>query len=343
MTMTTTGRKPAAERVAVRCVDADVHPVPRRGELLPYIPEANATASGLPGASKCRWPMTSSIVFGRRRSASGAAGLAVAKRSVIDIARVDPFDRRRIESAIIRNSGFRMKLAHAPIALAVLSALALVAAGYGARYGVWDFRLGFQLVRWSFYAGLATAVLALVALVVRRVRAGHAVELVVALLLGVVVAYFPWHWMQEARALPSINDITTDTANPPAFVAIVPLRASSAVPTTYPGAETAARQHSAYPDIKTLELAVPPDAAFARALGTAISFRWEIVARDPDSGRIEATATTPWFGFRDDVVIRVMPAPGGSRIDVRSLSRVGKGDLGANAKRVRAYLAQLSG
>ena len=236
-----------------------------------------------------------------------------------------------------------MKLAHVPVALAVLSAIALVASGYGARYGMWDFRFGFQLLRWSFYAGLATAALALVALVVRRVRAGHAVELVAALLIGVVVAYFPWHWMQEARALPSINDITTDTTNPPAFVAIVPLRASSGVPTTYPGADTAARQHSAYPDIKTLELAVPPDAAFARALGTAISYGWEIVARDPASGRIEATATTPWFGFRDDVVIRVMPAPGGSRVDVRSLSRVGKGDLGANAKRVRAYIAQLSG
>jgi len=230
-----------------------------------------------------------------------------------------------------------------PIALAVLSALALAGSGFGARYGVWDWRFGFQVLRWSFYAGLAAATLALVALVVRRIRTGHTVGLAAALVIGLGVAYFPWHLMQTARALPPINDITTDTANPPAFVAVIPLRAGSPVPTIYPGAETAAKQQSAYPDIKPLELAVPPDTAFTRALDAAKSSGWEIDATDPASGRIEATAMTPWFGFRDDVVIRVTPAPSGSRIDVRSLSRVGKGDVGANAKRIRAYLAKLSG
>jgi uncharacterized protein (DUF1499 family) len=236
-----------------------------------------------------------------------------------------------------------MKLAHVPIALAVLSALALVASGFGAHYGVWDWRFGFRLVRWSFYAGLATAVLAFLMLVVPRVRAGHGWGLGVALVIGLGVAYFPWSWMQAARTIPSINDITTDTANPPVFVAVVPLRAGSPVSTTYPGAETAEKQQSGYPDLRPLELGVPPDAAFARALDAAKSSGWEIDAADAASGRIEATATTPWFGFHDDVVIRVTPTPSGSRIDVRSLSRVGKGDLGTNAKRIRAYLAKLSG
>ena len=236
-----------------------------------------------------------------------------------------------------------MKLAHVPIALAVVSALALVASGFGARYGVWDWRFGIQLVRWSFYAGCATAALALVVLVVPRVRAGHGWGLAAAFVIGLGVAYFPWSWMQAAHAIPSINDITTDTANPPAFVAVIPLRAGAPVSTTYPGPETAAKQQSGYPDIRPLELAVPPDAAFARALDAAKSFGWEIDAADAASGRIEATATTPWFGFRDDVVIRVTPIPSGSRIDVRSLSRVGKGDFGTNAKRIRAYLAKLSG
>ena len=162
-------------------------------------------------------------------------------------------------------------------------------------------------------------------------------------MIGLCIAYFPWNWMQVARVSPSINDITTDTTNPPAFVAVIPLRAASPVSTTYPGGETAAKQQSAYPDIRPLELTVPPQAAFARALDAAKSFGWEIDTADTASGRIEATATTPWFGFRDDVVIRVAPTPTGSRIDVRSLSRVGKGDLGTNAKRIRAYLAKLSG
>jgi uncharacterized protein (DUF1499 family) len=66
------------------------------------------------------------------------------------------------------------------------------------------------------------------------------------------------------------------------------------------------------------------------------------VAADSSAGRIEATATTPWFGFKDDVVIRVAPDPAGSRVDVRSVSRVGQSDVGTNARRIRAYLARLA-
>jgi len=238
-----------------------------------------------------------------------------------------------------------MKLSQAPVALvafAVLSALALIASGFGARFGVWDFRFGFALLRWSLYAALAAAALALIALVFPRVRSGRGWTLAAAMVIGLSVAYFPLHWLQVARAVPPINDITTDTANPPAFVAVLPLRAGSPVSADYPGAETAARQQSAYPDIRPLDLNVPPDAAFARALDAAKSFGWAIDATDAASGRIEATATTPWFGFQDDVVIRVTPTAGGSRIDIRSHSRVGKSDLGTNAKRIRAFLAKLA-
>jgi len=235
-----------------------------------------------------------------------------------------------------------MKVARVPLILALVSAAVLVASGYGARFGIWDDRLGFQLVRWSLYGGLATAALALAALSIPRFRAGHIPALAAALVLGVGVAYFPWHWSETARAVPAINDITTDTENPPAFVAVIPLRADAPVPAAYPGSEVAAKQRSAYPDIRPLELALPPPSAFARALDAAKSAGWKIEAADAASGRIEATATTPWFGFRDDVVIRVTPMTAGSRIDVRSVSRVGKSDLGANANRVRAYLAKVA-
>ena len=238
-----------------------------------------------------------------------------------------------------------MKLTHVPVALvvlAVLSSLALVASGFGARFGVWDFRFGFTLLRWSLYTGLAIAALALIALVVPRVRLGHGWSLVAAIVIGLGVAYFPWHWQQVARAVPPINDITTDTANPPAFVAILPLRAGAPVSADYPGAETAAKQQSAYPDIRPLDLNVPPAAAFARALDVAKSFGWQIDATDTANGRIEATATTPWFGFHDDVVIRVTPTATGSRVDIRSHSRVGRSDLGTNAKRIREFLEKLA-
>jgi uncharacterized protein (DUF1499 family) len=87
---------------------------------------------------------------------------------------------------------------------------------------------------------------------------------------------------------------------------------------------------------------MPPAAAFDRAMAAVRAMNWEVVAADPSGGRIEATDRTPLFGFRDDVVVRVRPDGKGSRIDVRSLSRVGVGDLGTNAKRVRAYLRRLA-
>ena len=88
-------------------------------------------------------------------------------------------------------------------------------------------------------------------------------------------------------------------------------------------------------------MAEPPDAAFKRALNAARDLGWQIVAATPDQRRIEATDTTLWFGFKDDIVVRITPTDGGSRIDVRSVSRLGQGDLGKNAARIRAYLQRL--
>jgi len=225
---------------------------------------------------------------------------------------------------------------------ALLTAATLVAAGFGARFGVWDFRLGLQLVRWSEYTGLATVGLALIALVIPRWRSGRVGLLIAALVVGACVAYVPWQWFQGARSVPPINDITTDTENPPAFVALVPARTGLSVPTVYPGRATADQQKRGYPDIKAMELPLAPADAFARALDAAKGMGWEIAAADAAAGRIEATATTPWFGFHDDIVVRVAAAPKGSRIDVRSVSRVGRGDFGTNAKRIRVYLEKLA-
>ncbi len=225
---------------------------------------------------------------------------------------------------------------------ALLSAGMLVAAGYGAQAGLWDFRLGFQLLRGSEYTGLAAVVLALIGLAIPRWRRGRVLMLTATLAVGIAIAWFPWQWERNARSVPPINDITTDMANPPAFVALVAARAGRSVPTAYPGSATAEQQKRAYPDLRPLELPVPPAAAFARALDAVKAMGWEIAASDAAAGRIEATAKTPWFGFRDDVVVRVAPTAAGSRIDVRSVSRIGRSDLGTNARRIRAYLDKLA-
>ena len=110
----------------------------------------------------------------------------------------------------------------------------------------------------------------------------------------------------------------------------------------YPGGAVTEAQRQAYPDLQPLDLPLPPPDAFARVIATMQTMpAWEITAADPRSGLIEAVATSRLFRFQDDIVIRVRPHDGGSRIDMRSKSRDGRGDLGANAARIRTFFAAL--
>ena len=98
----------------------------------------------------------------------------------------------------------------------------------------------------------------------------------------------------------------------------------------------------AIPRFQPVFLAVPPDEAYRRAMAVVTSRGWEVLAGDQAAHRIEATDTTRWFGFKDDVAIRIAAIPnGGSRVDVRSVSRVGRSDIGTNARRIREFLAEL--
>jgi uncharacterized protein (DUF1499 family) len=234
-----------------------------------------------------------------------------------------------------------MRLRWVPALLGLLAAVSVLAAGPGTRFGLWGFRTGFSALRWGAYAGLAAAAVAVLLLVVRP-KSGGVVPLVLGLVLGLGAAFVPWRWMQQARGVPPIHDITTDLDRPPKFVAVLPLRVGAPNPATYGGSAVAEAQRRSYPDIKPLLLSVPVAAAYQQALASARGMGWELVASDSAAGRIEATATTPWFGFKDDVVVRVRPDGSGSRIDVRSVSRVGKSDVGANAKRIRTYLADIA-
>lgn len=225
---------------------------------------------------------------------------------------------------------------------AAAAVLLLLGAPLGYRLGWWHFRTGLQgLQPWAAYVGLAAAVLAIVALAVPKVRARGALALAAALAVGLATFYVPYQWQQRARSVPRIHDISTDTENPPLFVAVLPLRQGAENTAAYGGKEVAEQQRKGYPDIQPLVLAVPPQVAFARALDTAESMGWTLVASSPAEGRIEATDKTLFYGFKDDVVIRVAPAGNGSRVDVRSVSRVGRSDIGINAQRIRQYLAKL--
>ena len=135
----------------------------------------------------------------------------------------------------------------------------------------------------------------------------------------------------------------TDPFDPPVFVSLMPMRKTVPNGADYGGIEIAKQQQKAYPDIKSLVVKSSPADTMQKAIDAARSMGWEIVASDAPAGRIEATDTTTWFGFKDDIIVRVRPeASGGSRVDVRSVSRLGESDVGANAKRVRKYLAKLA-
>ena len=212
------------------------------------------------------------------------------------------------------------------LALAALVMLAL--SGPGVRFGLWSYGSGITVLRWAAYVAIAAALAAAVTLAIPKVRAAGLLLPMAALLLGLAVLYVPLRFLQRARAVPPINDITTDTENPPRYMT---------APRAYPGAEFARQQRAAYPDIAPVLLLQPPREAFAKAVAAAEAMGWEVVGRDAAAGTLEAVDTTKWFGFKDDIAVRVVPTPNGSRIDIRSKSRVGRSDIGTNARRIRAY------
>jgi uncharacterized protein (DUF1499 family) len=234
-------------------------------------------------------------------------------------------------------------LAWTALGIAVGCGLAELLAGLGYRWGWWHFRAGIQIMRWAATAGLAAVALALLATILanRFGARGPRSAGIAAFVLGLIVVGPPLYYWRLVDQVPRIHDISTDTDQPPLYVAVLPLRRGAENPVDY-SAEVALLQKKAYPDITPALLDLPPAQAYARAERAARTMGWEIVAAVPEELRIEATDTTLLFGFKDDVVIRVSAANSGSRVDVRSLSRVGRSDFGVNANRIRKYLRQLA-
>jgi len=190
--------------------------------------------------------------------------------------------------------------------------------------------VGFRIFGLGLLAGLAALVLGLFGIAATRSSSGREgrAQALTGLLLGAVVVACVAFAARPGIGVPAINDITTDPADPPAF---------SDPSRSYPGAAFAEAQRAAYPDLAPIGLEGSPEAAFAASLAAAQELGWEIVRQDAEDGVFEATDTTAIFRFVDDVSVRVRPDAGGAKVDVRSKSRDGKGDLGANAARIRAF------
>jgi len=218
-------------------------------------------------------------------------------------------------------------------------ALLVLLAGPVTKFGLLPWQAGLGIFA---LAALLAGIGGLVSVVALLRRRGGLVT-VIASAAGVAAFAVLMASIVAGRAVPPINDITTDPDNPPVFIAITAAtRGADAGPLSY-DPSFAAQQTAAYPDVRPLLVALPPAEVFPRMLAAAEAMDWAIVSSDPASGRIEATATVPWWGFKDDIVVVMSPHESGTRVDVRSKSRVGKSDLGVNAERIQEYLGRIGG
>jgi len=238
----------------------------------------------------------------------------------------------------------------------VIGLLTLGAAA-GIWLAVWDFRRGFELLRMANNYGGVVAWVGL-AVTIGIVLAGKlwningTAKFASMAAAGAVIAAVSYAIPESFRPpegvnYPPIHDIATDTDSPPQFVAILPLRAAAPNTVVYGGSADMTAQrlaeltHEAYPDLVPRYYDEPVAAVFQRALTAVDSLGWELVDADQNGGRIEATATTFWFRFKDDVVIQFAQEGSQTLVNARSLSRVGTGDVGANALRLRAFFELL--
>lgn len=238
------------------------------------------------------------------------------------------------------------RLARISFILACVGALCVASSGPLYRYAGIELDAAINVFRYGFYVAAAGIALGLATIV--PTRPGDRRRGFLAALLGIVIGLgavaMPLMWFLDARSSPLINDVTTDTANPPPLVVTLQLRRDAVTPPGY-SKDFAPLQKAAYPDIQTIVLKLPPAEAFKRADKIAMDMGWDVVARAPSDGksdaRLEAVATSLWFGFRDDIAIRIRPDGTGSKVDIRSKSRVGRSDLGVNARRIREFIAKL--
>lgn len=230
----------------------------------------------------------------------------------------------------------RLSLAAGAVALVGLAVIGI--AGPVHRLGA---SLGdaFAIVRWGGYVSLGGAALSMAALLWsrRKSRTGPAVVAGLGVLIGILTAAVGYGWLRQAQGAPAIHDVSTDLENPPAFTTLAAERPDGGA--RPPGLDQL--QHRHYADLAPVTVPQPARLVFDRARLVAENQGWTIVASDPAAGRLEATDTTWWFGFTDDVVVRLTPWGTGTRVDVRSASRYGTSDTGTNARRIRRFLSAL--
>lgn len=253
-----------------------------------------------------------------------------------------------------RKGSWGWRLTWLALALSVGGLAAALLAALGSGLDIWSFRVGFSILRYALYAALAGGLVAIVAFFLAR-RDGISTGRL-NLAAFVVAAAFSAYLLNQvatARRVPAIHDITTDLVDVPQFTTLkvradnlenIPDDGRAELIALDPENRWKAIHREAYGDVRSVRLPVGPAEAVRRAEALVRARGWQVANVDQAAGIVEATATTLFFRFKDDVVVRVRadPArPGGSIVDMRSISRVGGSDVGVNAARIRDFLADL--
>ncbi|MBR2515547.1 MAG: DUF1499 domain-containing protein [Halomonas sp.] len=222
-----------------------------------------------------------------------------------------------------------------------IAVLLMAGAGPAYRWQLLGLGEAFTLLRNGVYATAGAMLLSLLLLVVSGItrRLGAALVAVIVIAATLALLYLPWQQWQRAQQAPVIHDITTDLQNPPTFNALRNDREAAPNAVDYPGEATARQQRAAYPNVQPLVVDAPATSVLAAAQAEVEASEWRIAAITENT--IEATATTYWFGFEDDVVIRLTEQQDAVRIDMRSASRLGASDIGTNAQRIETFLTAL--
>jgi uncharacterized protein (DUF1499 family) len=245
------------------------------------------------------------------------------------------------------------RLTRLALVLSVGSVAAALISSIGSGQGAWHFGSAFTVLRYAFFAAIAGGVVALVALVLaRRARLASLLAAnLIALVLALGFVLYLGAQVRTARSVPAIHDVATNLDDLPQFTALkvrednlekIPDNDDPVLKAMDPESRWKAIHREAYGEIKTIVVPTPPAETIRRAEALAKERGWEVARVDTAAGILEATDTTLFFRFKDDVVVRARPAPGGgSLVDMRSISRVGGSDVGVNAKRIRAFLKDL--
>lgn len=209
------------------------------------------------------------------------------------------------------------------------------------KLGIINLGTAFAGFKYAVITGIAALILLIIQALFKR-QSITFVSAATAVILSLIAIIMPLNMVNTAKKVPAIHDISTDIDTPPEFVAIAPLRADAPNPVEYAGADTAEQQSKAYPELQTLTYTQSKAELVTAIEQTANNLGWKLVNTDTNTGLIEATDATLWFGFKDDIVVRVEDNGHERLVDIRSKSRVGSSDLGKNAERISGFIAELN-